>query len=71
MKKVLYYLYLGENGTLLTPTRFDNVPSVKKYRLISDSGKRITKDGVHFYDEIMVPESEAAEWYEINAEGQG
>lgn len=71
MIKILYYLYLGDNGTVLTPARFNGVPSVKKYRLIAEPGQKITKDGIHLYNETIIPESEESQWYEVPDKGQG
>ena len=32
MKKILCYVYLGENGSVLTPVKIEGVPCVEKYR---------------------------------------
>jgi hypothetical protein len=39
MQKELRYLYLGENGTVLTPIKLEGIYSVKKYLLIAEEGK--------------------------------
>lgn len=70
MKKILYYLYLCDNGTLLTPARMNNVPSVTKYRLIAEENHRVTQDGINLYDEILIPESELPQWYEVPVKGK-
>ena len=71
MIKTLYYNYLGENGTLLTTIHLDGVYCVKKYMLDADEGKVLTKDGIKFKTQVLIPESEVELWYEIDApEGQ-
>lgn len=71
MIKTLYYNYLGENGTLLTTIHLDGVYCIKKYMIDADEGKVLTKNGLNFKTQILVPESEVDEWYEIDApEGQ-
>ena len=71
MTKTLYYNYLGENGTLLTTIHLDGVYCVKKYMIDADEGKALTKNGLNFKTQVLVPESEVDEWYEVDMpEGQ-
>ena len=71
MIKTLYYNYLGENGTLLTTIHLDGVYCVKKYMIDADEGKVLTKNGLNFKTQVLVPESEVDEWYEVDMpEGQ-
>ena len=71
MTKTLYYNYLGENGTLLTTIYLDGIYCVKKYMIDADEGKVLTKNGLNFKTQVLVPESEVNEWYEIDVpEGQ-
>lgn len=70
MTKNVQYLYLGENGSILSPVKLVEILYVKKYKLIADTNFQLTKDGIHFYDTIIVPESELSEWYEIE-KGRG
>lgn len=71
MTKTLYYNYLGENGTLLTTIHLDGVYCVKKYMIDADEGKVLTKNGLNFKTQVLVPESEVNEWYEVDIpEGQ-
>ena len=71
MTKTLYYNYLGENGTLLTTIHLDGVYCVKKYMIDADEGKVLTKNGLNFKTQVLVPESEVDEWYEVDIpEGQ-
>lgn len=66
MEKVLHYLYLGENGTILSPVKLDGIFSVQKYRLTAEKNHMLTKDGKHFYKSILIPASELGSWYEID-----
>lgn len=61
----LYYTYLGTNGTITSPVHLEGIYSVKKYELIADANKKLTKDGKKFYNSIMVGETELKKWYEI------
>lgn len=65
MKKSLQYLYLGENGSILSPVKLPDVYHIKKYKLVAEIGYKITKDDKHFYDSIIIPESELNEWHEV------
>ena len=67
MKKVIYYTYLGDKGVLTTQLQIPGATSVKKIMLAADKGKTLTKDGKHFTSLILVPETEVAFWYEIDA----
>lgn len=66
MIKTLFYTYLGTNGTVSTPIFLENIYSTKKYQLIAEPGKLLTKDGKETYNSIFVPVNEVDEWYEID-----
>lgn len=67
MIKQLYYNYLGDNGTLLTPIHIPGVYCIKKYMIgPDDSSKMLTKDGIHFTRMVIIPESELDQWYEVD-----
>lgn len=70
MIKSLQYLYLGENGSILSPVKLTEIHCVKKYKLTANTNCKLTKDGVHFYNTIVVPESELSLWKEIEDKGQ-
>lgn len=70
MTKDLCYLYLGENGTVLTPVKLETIQYVEKYSIVAAPGHMVTKDGVNFYHSIVVPASEGALWYEVEKLGQ-
>ena len=65
MKKTLEYLYLGENGTILTPVKLEGIYSVKKYNLVAEDGKYLTKDGENLFTQVYIPIAEIDEWYEV------
>lgn len=65
MRKEPYYVYLGTNGTIISPVHLEDIYYVRKYSLTAEDGKQLTKDGVHFFESIMVPESELTEWKEV------
>lgn len=66
MTKVLYYNYLGDNGSLLTTVHLEGIYCVKKYMLDADVNKVLTKDGIIFQTHTLVPESEVNDWYEVD-----
>lgn len=66
MRKEIQYTYLGTNGTLTTPIHLEGIYSVKHYKLQADFAKMLTKDNLHFFSEITVPENEVNDWYEVN-----
>lgn len=65
MKKTIIYTYLGTNGTISTPIHLEGIYSVKKYSLIADENKLLTKDGINTYGHITIPKEELDQWYEI------
>lgn len=70
MIKSLQYLYLGENGSILSPVKLTEIHCVKKIKLTAETNYKLTKDGLHFYNTIVVPESELDLWYEVKDSGQ-
>lgn len=65
MTKNIQYLYLGENGSILSPVKLPDIYHIKKYKLIAEPNYKLTKDNVNFFDSVIVPESEVDEWYEV------
>lgn len=70
MTKNIQYLYLGENGSILSPVKLPNVYCINKYRLIADTNCKLTSDNINFYDSVLVSESELNDWYEVELNGQ-
>jgi hypothetical protein len=58
MEKTTIYTYLGTNGVINSPVHLEGIYSVKKIRLKAEKGKVITKDGVNFFNSVVVPENE-------------
>ena len=67
MIKTYVYTYLGTNGTLTTPIHLQGIYSVRNIKLETESSqKRLTKEGINFYKNIIVSEEDLDNWYEIN-----
>lgn len=66
MKKVVYYKYLGTNGTITSPVHLEDIYFIRLYHLVADEGKQVTKDGKFFYKEVTIPEEELEEWSEVD-----
>ena len=67
MEKTLHYMYLGENGTILSPVKLEGIYSVRKYQLTAGKDKMLTRDGKKFYSSILIPAGDLELWYEIDA----
>lgn len=65
MRKELYYLYLCDNGTLLTPAYMEGIPHKKQYRLYAEDGYVLTKDGKEKLNSVFASEAELPLWKEI------
>lgn len=66
MTKTIIYTYLGTNGIVSTPVHLEGIYFIKKYNLIADENKLLTKDGINTCGHVTVPEDELELWYEIN-----
>ena len=69
MKIEKLYVYTGDNGVITTPVFLENVPSIKKLRLIADDGKILTNGSIEV-PTIVIPESKFDAWSEIKNKGQ-
>jgi len=67
MTKQVMYMYLGTNGTICTPVHLEDIYYIRKYRLVADEEKKLTKDGIKFTCTAIIPEEELDEWYEVDA----
>lgn len=66
MTKEKLYLYLGTNGTILSPVHLEDVYYVTKWRLTADNGKKLIKTGSK--DSVysaVIPTDELSEWREV------
>lgn len=66
MKKVVYYKYVGTNGTITSPVHLEDIYYIRLLRLIADEGKKLTRDGKFFHSAITIPEEELEEWSEVD-----
>jgi hypothetical protein len=65
MTKETWYRYLGTNGVINSPVHLEDIYYVKKYQLFAGNGKKLTKDGVNFVSQVLVPDSEVDLWKEV------
>lgn len=65
MIKEIMYMYLGTNGTICSPVHLEDIYYIRKIRLTAENNKSLTKDGINFTYQIIVPEEDASNWYEI------
>lgn len=65
MTKEVLYLYVGTNGSILSPVHLEDTYYSRRLRLIADDGKILTKDGKTAHTVVVIPEEELTEWREI------
>lgn len=65
MTKTVLYVYLGTNGTIVSPVHLEDVYYTRRYHLVADNRKSLTKDGKTFLQSVTVPEDELDEWQEV------
>jgi hypothetical protein len=65
MTKEILYLYLGTNGSILSPVHLEDTYYVRRVRLVADDEKALTKDGVNFVRSTIVAEDEVELWKEV------
>jgi len=70
MTRKVLYLYLGTNGTILSPVHLEDTYYVRQMELTADEGKVLTKDGVHKTKSVLVPEDSVSEWSEVLDENE-
>lgn len=70
MTKTTLYVYLGTNGTIVSPVHLEDVYYTRRLSLQADEGKMLTKDGKRFVPAIQIPEDELSEWREVKDPGQ-
>lgn len=68
MTKEVLYLYLGTNGTILSPVHLEDIYYVRKLRLTPAPGKLLTRDGKTLLPSATIAEADLNDWYEV--EGQ-
>lgn len=70
MTKTILYVYLGTNGTIVSPVHLEDVYYTRRLSLQADEGKMLTKDGKRFVPAVQIPEDELSEWREVKDPGQ-
>lgn len=65
MTKETLYMYLGTNGTIISPVHLEDIYYVRRYHLYADAGKVLTKDGRTFKKEVEIPEADLDNWVEV------
>ena len=65
MTKTVLYTYLGTNGTITSTVNLEDIYYIRKYRLVADARKSLTKDGKTFVQSVTIPEDELDEWREV------
>lgn len=66
MTKEVIYTYLGTNGVICSPIHLEDIYYIRKYRLVADNNKLLTKDHKNYVYKVIVPEDEVALWSEID-----
>lgn len=69
MKKTILYLYMGTNGTILSPVHLEDVYYIRKLQLTADAGKILT-NGTIYRNSVTIPEEEESLWTEVKFNGQ-
>ncbi len=64
MKKHVQYVYLGTNGTIISPVHLEDVYYTRRITLEADAGK-VLVNGQKKVKTITVPEEEVQDWKEV------
>lgn len=67
MLKEVMYMYLGTNGTICSTVHLEDIYYIRKIRLTAEENKYLTKNGIDFMHQVVVPEDDVANWYEIDS----
>lgn len=65
MTKEVLYLYLGTNGSILSPVHLEDAYYSRRLRLFADKGKHLTKDGKNLQSVVVIPEEDLDLWREV------
>ena len=66
MTKTTLYVYLGTNGTIVSPVHLEDVYFTRRLSLQADPGKKLTKDGKTFLGATQIAEDELSQWREVD-----
>ena len=65
MTKEALYLYLGTNGSILSPVHLEDTYYQRRLKLTADAGKFLTKNGKDQVPSIIIPEEDLDLWSEV------
>lgn len=65
MTKEVLYLYLGTNGSILSPVHLEDIYYTRRLRLTAEEGKMLTKDGINLCRSTIIAEDDLDLWREI------
>lgn len=66
MKKTVYYVYLGTNGTIMSPVHLEDIYYTRRLQIHADDGKLLTSDGKNFQAEVFINEEDLDKWVEVD-----
>lgn len=66
MTKIINYVYLGTNGTIVSPVHLEDIYYTRRYQLRADKGKMLTNDGRNFVKEVLISEDDLENWDEVD-----
>ena len=64
MTKEVLYLYVGTNGTILSPVHLEDTYYMRRLRITSAQGKFLVKNGKVMGTTATIPEEELELWSE-------
>lgn len=65
MTKEVLYLYLGTNGSILSPVHLEDTYYQRRLKLTADAGKFLTKNGKDKVPSVIIPEEDLDLWSEV------
>lgn len=65
MTKEVLYLYLGTNGSILSPVHLEDIYYTRRLRLTAEEGKMLTKDDINLCRSTIIAEDDLDLWREI------
>lgn len=65
MTKEVLYLYLGTNGSILSPVHLEDTYYQRRLKLTADVGKFLTKNGKDKVPSVIIPEEDLDLWSEV------
>ena len=65
MTKEVLYLYLGTNGSILSPVHLEDTYYQRRLKLTASIGKSLTKNGKDKVPSIIIPEEDLDIWSEV------